>query len=216
MKLDLRRPTLVLAGAWNPAIFQPGWIATHVFGVPVGAEVTARLAQLIVDDQPKNIFYLKDVGFSVASNRLEIFGVDTTESAFDAIESAVSTVIRLLPHTPIAGLGVNFHFIEEHASPELLNKIRGADALDERYPIAQEGVASRINFEPTVQLNLHRRKEAESVEFDFNFHRGGMAPDKLVDAIRGGTRMRLEHAQSILRDLYGLSDYEILMHQFES
>ena len=36
VKLDLRRPSIVLTGAWNPAIFQAGWILRFLFQVPDG------------------------------------------------------------------------------------------------------------------------------------------------------------------------------------
>jgi len=32
MRLDLRQPTLVIAGAWNPAIFSYERIATNLLG----------------------------------------------------------------------------------------------------------------------------------------------------------------------------------------
>jgi hypothetical protein len=128
MKLDLRMPTVVLAGAWNPAIFQPGWIARHVFGVPAGAEIKVTAVQMLIGQQQKLVTYIRDVGFAVSSNRLEIFAVEGSESAFKAAEETTARIVELLPHTPISAYGINFHFIEEHPLPGLLRKIRSCDA----------------------------------------------------------------------------------------
>jgi hypothetical protein len=216
MKLDLRRPTLVVAGAWNPAILQPGWIAQHVFGVPVGSKVTAKIAQMVVDEQPKKIFYLNDVGFAVSSNRLELFAVGVEESAFNAVENAATQIVELLPHTPISAYGIDFYFAEEQASSQLLKMIGGRDALETRFDVARETVTSRINLEDTLQLNIRRQAEKSTASFDFNFHRSGARMDRLIKSAGGEIKRRMEQALSLMSEVYGLSGFDVLAHQFDS
>lgn len=216
MKLDLRRPTLVLAGAWNPAIFEPAWIVRHVFGMPPGVEVTMNVAQMIDEGEPKLVIYIKNVGFSVSPTRLQVFAVDAGQSAFDAIESVTAKIVELLPHTPITAFGINFRFVEGVPSPGLLKKIRGHDELEKRFEVTKESIASSINLEPKVQLNLHRQKDGSSLMFNFNFHHSGVELDSISQSIRGQIQVRLGEAMSIMEDIYGLSSYEVLIHQFDS
>jgi hypothetical protein len=216
MKLDLRRPTIVLAGAWNPAIFEPAWIARHVFGMPGGVEFTVNAAQMIADGEAKLAIYIGDVGFSVSPTRLEIFAAQVGAAAFSAVESATAKIVELLPHTPISAYGINFRFIEELPSPDLLKQIRCHDELEKRFEVAKETIISTINLEPKVQLNLQRQKEGSSLFFNFNFHYSGVQIDNFTGSIRGEVQARLGEALSIMRDIYGLSSYEVLTHEFAS
>jgi hypothetical protein len=215
MKLDLRRPTLVLAGAWNPAIFRPGWIAQHVFGMPSGTDVTVTAVQA-ADDQAKLVIYINDVGLSASANRLAMFAVDVGQSAFDAVENAIAKIVELLPHTPILAYGINFHFVEENPSPELLKKIRSSDALETRFDIAKETIVSVISLDPTVQLSIHRQNDGSTVIFDFNFHRSVVDAESFIKNIHGEIRERMEQGLSIMRDIYGLSSFEVQRQDFDS
>jgi hypothetical protein len=212
MKLDLRRPTLVLAGAWNPAIFKPAWIGLHVFGIPAGAEFTVIGVQIVDGGEQKLAFYINNVGISVSPNRLEIFAVDP--GAFDDIENATAKILELLPHTPISAYGINFQFVEEKPSSDLMARIRGHDELEKRFDVAKENISSTINLEPKVQLNLQRKKSDSSLIFSFNFHRSGV--EIRNSSIRGEVQMRLAQALSIMKDVYGLSKYEVLTPEFNS
>ncbi len=214
MKLDLRRPILVLAGAWNPAIFQPGWIARHVFGIPVGDELEFTVVQMAGDEQQRQALYAQDVGISVSLRRLEVFATDASKSAFHAVEGVVVKIFDLLPHTPISAYGVNFSLIEEHPSPGMLKKIRSYDALEGCFDVTQETIVTRINFEPAVQLNLQRNTDGSVVTFDFNFHRAG-AVDVLVGTIPGELQKRIEQSMRIMEDVYGLASYDVLTHKFD-
>jgi hypothetical protein len=217
MKLDLRRPTVVLAGTWNPAIFKPGWIARHVFDMPAGVEFMMNAVQLVADGEQKLVIYINDVGFSVSTNRLEMFPTSAAESAFDAAESATAKIVELLPHTPISAYGINFRLLEEAPSADLLKMIRSYDALEERgLDVVKETLTSAINLEPKVQLMVQRQKEGTSLIFDFNFHRSGVDVDTFASTIRGEIEARLKRAVSIMREIYGLSKYEVLMHDFGS
>jgi hypothetical protein len=216
MKLDLKRPTLVLAGAWNPAIFQPGWIAHHVFGEPVGAELTMNVAQQRLGNEEKIVIYIDNVGFTVSLSRVEIFAARADSSAFDAVENAAAKILELLPHTPVAAYGINFFFIEEHPSNDLAEKIRCRDGLERRFSIVREAHISRIDVDSTVQLNLQRLTDGPIVAFDFNFHRGDVGTSTAGKSIHGEIDIRLMQALDLLDDVYGLSGYDALIHDFDA
>ena len=72
LTLDLRLPTIVITGTWNPAIFQPGWIAEHLFGVPKGQQLE-MVQRITTAPQPKMTYYLASVGISVTPERLELY-----------------------------------------------------------------------------------------------------------------------------------------------
>jgi hypothetical protein len=74
MKLQLLRPILVFAGAWNPAVFQLGWLAKNVHGIPVGAEVRVDEVTVVEEGRPpKKINYMQALGIFVSQTRLEIY-----------------------------------------------------------------------------------------------------------------------------------------------
>jgi hypothetical protein len=216
MKLDLRKPTLVMAGAWNPAIFRPAWIARYVFDVPVGAEVTVAAVQQQSDGEQKIVIYMNGVGFSFLSNRLELFAAGDNRSAFNAVENAIAKIVELLPHTPMSAYGINFSFIDGSGSPDVVNKIKSYDGLEERFDIVREIITSTIDLEPKVQLSIQRKRDSSSVAFDFNFHRSGVEAKSFIESIHGEIESRLAQTLSVMGDIYGLSSYEVLMHEFDS
>ena len=63
MNLDLRKPTIVVTGAWNPAILELGWIARYLFDVPENAQVRAHtIVTGVGTKQLKEVTYINGIG----------------------------------------------------------------------------------------------------------------------------------------------------------
>jgi len=70
MDHDLRIPTLVLAGAWNPAIFSVQWIATHLFGKKAGEMLNVANVASGTGEQS---LYVDQIGVGALFDRLNLY-----------------------------------------------------------------------------------------------------------------------------------------------
>jgi hypothetical protein len=197
----------VVVGAWNPAIFQGGWITRHLFDVPAGQQV--QLAQLIAPQKiPKVILYYRGLGISVSTERLELYPNDLSEEMQRLSENTLAMILEKLPHTPTGAFGVNFRFVEDAPSPELLDIIDTKESLDQRYAITKQRFTSTILIDAT-QLTLLRIADANAVTIDFNYQ---YASCKL-DLLAGVVTTCLKHATELLEEIYDLAGYTTSGHQ---
>ena len=214
MKLDLRRPTLVITGAWNPPIFQPPWAAKHLFGVPEGDQIRVNQMIRVGPSEPLAVSYIDDVGYRVAQSRVEIY-VNAMERRF--IRNCEEVCVRLLeslPHTPIRAFGVNFFFVEDDPSDLLLDSLQVTDSLAEEYQILSQELKASIPIDNDCELNLTRQPSGSSVVFNFNFHHENFSELNRVDTVTGSVDKYFGMALELLRNTYSLIDVEILAHEF--
>lgn len=105
MRYDLESPscTVVLIGAFNPAIFSPAWLAK--IGVISGEDLEKSTIQVIHPEIAQ---------FDVRRFRVDAqpgrFQITSTMAPFVALADDVRRLFgELLPHTPISAVGINFH-----------------------------------------------------------------------------------------------------------
>lgn len=210
MKLNLRRPTLVLTGYWNPAIFQPPWVAVTLLGVPPGKEVNF----VEVVEAGKVAHYFGDIGICVPPGRLELYSNVASDQKWEEIEQFAIKVLETLPHTPLQGLGINFQFQEENPEPEVVDKLWTHEDLETRFEVAGTVVRSALKFED-YDLNFSREVSVAGFAADFNFHHADVGLEKLKALIPGSVKDRYERAKKILLDVYGIeTESAVLAHDF--
>jgi hypothetical protein len=159
--------TLVLAGGWNANIFQPDWVAKHVF-----SKEEINVEFLLGPQQGTLSFVSGDVTLLVRPDKL-IFGCkNTSDQALASIEAAGLQTLELLPHTPVAAFGINFGFHEENPSSELIHLFQ-TDDLD---PISKAGctiqktsLIRQVMVENRT-LNVTHALENSQVHVSLNFH----------------------------------------------
>ncbi len=98
--------SLVLRGLFNPAIYQPSWLASQNL-LPM-KEVEATQIEII---HPKVAAFSTDwLGVRIIDNRFQVLTEQASE--FERLRDLVSGIFQILAHTPISALGVNqsFHF----------------------------------------------------------------------------------------------------------
>lgn len=105
-KLELEGASIVLVGSFNPQIFQPAWFSAE----SLIRKEEGETAQI-------DLIHPKVAAFSTDWLRLQVtdeqFSVFTTQSAFyEPLRDLVMGTFRLLCHTPIRMMGLNwdFHF----------------------------------------------------------------------------------------------------------
>lgn len=124
--------SIVLLGQFNPAIFQPAWLAAEKLIRPQEAE-SAEI-QLIHPEAA--IIQMEWLKLNVMRERFQVATVQS--SYFEPLRDLVMGIFSLLSHTPLRALGINheFHFrldsekkwhaLGDHLAPKrdwtLLNK----------------------------------------------------------------------------------------------
>lgn len=214
MKLDLRHAAIVLLGAWNPAIFQPGWIVRHLFNVPEGQSVKG--GQLIPSSPALDpILFLEGVGISVSGDRVRLYLNRFDEETISRVEKVAGRLVETLLHTPFGAFGVNFNFIEDDPDISLYDKLKVNDRLDQKFKIIKQAMIASIELDSDVTLNLSRGPKESGVVFDFNYHYKQINPIEFSKKISGLYRKNLERSKEILKDIYGLEEYSIINQTFD-
>lgn len=205
--LDFKQPTLVVVGAWNQAILsQPEWLSVNIFGFASGEEF--ELPVINFPDTGKNVYFINGVGVACLGDRLELYC--EPESDGKAIYAPLGRLVEVLPHTPVAALGVNFMFnlIGDFADSfeEQLQTTETLDALGE---ILQQERADVFLMDEGVKMTIKRRAAGGERTVSFNFHYeinnlevvAGLIENDFVAASRA-------RAEKILIDTYEADRFE--------
>ena len=159
--------TVVLAGAWNTQIFQPEWVAKHVFGAEA-VELQIALTPSVLSLR----YAAHDATLVVHSERL-IFGVkEATAEGIASCELYANKVMNLLPHTPIAAVGINFGFTQSDPPDQFLRlfNVDDADSLADFGLVIKSTQLNRAFAIDGAILNLQISLEEARLNCNFNYH----------------------------------------------
>lgn len=209
MQLVQEQSSLVLLGIWNPAILNPVWLAQNVHETAAGQGVQVQAEQfLLVPGQPPR-FTVFGIRYTPSRNRLVIHPTEVTEENFGLAQRVAGRILSLLPHTPIAAVGQNFEFVEEHPAPEQLTIFDAANDLAERCDFDFESVSKQLTTSMRTEdrlVNLTRLNTGGQLRLKFNFHYD--VPSATVAAERMANEalfwQNLDFARRIIRSVYGV------------
>jgi hypothetical protein len=117
-------------------------------------------------------------------------------------------LLQVLPHTPLGPVGINFAFLESEPAPDLLDKIRPADDIDQRFRINKTLLSNEIDWGDDVQLNFNRGVSDVGVRFDFNFNHSRSRSQPVADIVRNSLLGRCEDAKGVLAALYDIHEFD--------
>ena len=109
MKLIHEETSLVLAGAWNPAILTPPWVLQH--GLNRALDGTNRYQAFLptglglVFESPR--YVLEDLTYTVRPDSLIITPNSETPEDLNSVEDVTARMLEQLSHTPMGGVGHN-------------------------------------------------------------------------------------------------------------
>ena len=216
MNIDLRKPTLVLTGAWNPAIFQLGWIAKFLFEIPEEKQIRAN--SVLTGTGPtdaKEIVYIDNIGLSVSSGRVEIYVNSLSEDDFGQAEQLVSRIVDVLPHTPVNALGVNFNFSEPEPSDDLQDKLTTKDDIHKKFKILGQELRVSLDIFEGCTLNLNRVMLNVEAVLDFNYHFENIVSQGVTKTADHVIKRCFDDAQQIMSGVYNLDEQiKPIAHQF--
>jgi hypothetical protein len=179
---ELQSVNIVLAGDFNPSIFHPAWFASEGL-IRVGE---AETAEIDIIHPELAIFDIE--GFHIEVNKGRFSIVTTQASYYEAIRDLALGTFRILKHTPINMMGINFQAHFRMDSEEKWNEVGDilapkppwGDALDSpgmRSLTMEEGKRRdgltgylRVKVEPSVKvipgiyldINDHFQKPSDS------------------------------------------------------
>lgn len=209
MQLNLRRPTLVISGLWNPAIFQPPWIAVTLLDVPPGDDVDF----VEVMELNKASHYFGEIGIALTPGRLELFSNVREESSWKNLEQLALKVLATLPHTPISGFGVNFRFEDGQPDPTVIDKLWTNEGVETRFEVLATAIRNKLKFDD-CELNFMRETTDGKFTVDFNFHHGETTVEKVNQLLPGVIANSYARACAIMSDLYEVEvEEEVISHQ---
>jgi hypothetical protein len=208
--VDIRAPLLVLVGSFNPAIFAPAWLATNVFGVVEGTELSVLEALIELDPQTLlQLSFVNGVAINVAPNRMDIFVIDSSDETLKAAEGALIKVFELLPHTPVQALGCNYRCVDADPSPDVIDLFDSNEGVEGKYAVRSRQYTVQIELDGAL-LNFSRATFNNEVHFSFNYHRNLKSVDEIASIIPGLIKADLEHGAALLQSLYGYDERSTL------
>ncbi|WP_242122990.1 hypothetical protein [Sphingobium sp. Sx8-8] len=208
LTLDTRAPIVVLVAQFNPAIFQPAWIARHLFDKAEGEDM--QFLEMIAQNGQRviQLSFFEGVAFLVTPDRTDIFAVDARPETFANVENVLLKMLSVLPHTPVMAIGCNLNYVDDNPNSMVEDLFETREALEGegKLNLRQSGV--QLQMDGPEVLNFNRIMTEQNVSFNFNYHRPEPDISRYGDFVPGMIQRALDHSQSILKSYYGYEAFE--------
>jgi hypothetical protein len=214
MTLNPGETSLVVAGAWNPAILTPAWVLRFGLGRPDSHEqvqVAMLAGQGVVFDFPR--YTVPEFSYIVRPDTLIIAPSAQTAAAFAIIEDAAALMLENLSHTPVNGIGHNFEFRDANPEPGTLTVFTEASqGVADHAPGDWAPAGTMINSsfrcgDGTTFANVQRQFDSTNIIVKFNFHHPVATVEQALQVLRGQGHPRMDQnfeiARALISNLYG-------------
>lgn len=172
MKVIEEKTTVVIAGAFNPAILRPQWVAVHGLGYPENHEFQVEMLAP-VGGAGSTRYNFDGFSYSAGFKSVTLHLKSTDFAQCHKSLLGVANVLTQLPHTPVAGLGFNFGFVVEDPPAELLALLATHDEMTDSFAGDSEVVTRRwgntVKWEG-VLVNIDCELAGGQATIAFNFH----------------------------------------------
>ncbi len=212
MHVDLRFPTLVVTGAWNPAIFSTEWIASELFGKATGQ--TIEVLQLVNVGRPDAPVaqYIDGIGIACTPQRLELYVNEASDAAFAKAEALATKALTVLGHTPLDALGINFAYRDETISEMMQDMLETREGLEGGFKVLSRSATSQLDLGDGCILNWLRRVDPAGFFAELNFHHPGLNKDNFAARIGGSLSKYKKQATQFMERYYGASEIVEIGH----
>ncbi len=213
MKADLEKWMIVVAGQWNPSIFSPAWIVKHLLDGE--GEVKTQFEVAYTSSGHSYVrTCLPMFSLLPKRERLEFRPAGIGDNFLEQTESAALKTLELLPHTPVSGYGVNFHFHGDKYQCEdtldLFNALDYADWLKRGAEPVERQIVRNLRISDSCVLNLRitSKKASDTLGIDLNYHHQIQVKDDVQLRAAEFREKAVEYRAKALEDLenvYGLT-----------
>jgi hypothetical protein len=182
------KTTVVLAGAFNPAILLPQWVAIHGLGHPAGQDFQVEmLAPVGGTGQAR--FAFDGLAYSAGFKNFMVYVDGTQIAQSERAIVAVANILSQLPHTPVAGIGFNFGFLVEEPGAALLALMTTHDGLTDSFDGDPEVVTRRwgntVKWEQAI-VSVDCELAGGQAIVAFNFHYSTESASAAEQILRAG------------------------------
>ncbi len=170
MKAQVENWSLVLVGAWNTAILTPDWLTKHL-GITGPVQIEFPIGNPLMPLR----YTFNGVHLVVVRDRIVLAPSADDADVLSRMESFSRSILTVLTHTPLTGIGINFEFVEAVPSDEVkklfkspdLARIADADLVVEATELKRQ---LRLPHDGVLNLSL-RQMNGQQVAVTLNFHR---------------------------------------------
>lgn len=167
-------PTLIVAGAWNPDILAPNWVASKALELQLDQNFPVKVELPIGNPTQRPTFEFHDIRYLAAKNALTFYLVSDDISKVDKSISAATKILDLLSHTPITGFGFNFLYEIEDPSLALLATFSSSEIISS-FVDDSDAETVRREWKSSVKsqgslINISTVLEGNKILISFNVH----------------------------------------------
>ena len=186
--------TIVLAGAWNPAIFTPDWVHQKLF-----ADDDDLVVEVLCGEISGLRFLSEGVALVVLPGRVQVSPVQNDDESLARAERVATDLLAALPETPRQARGINV-VVREPMTEVYAPLFRDPPSI----PAAdmQTIEARRVGWQfrdGGDQINVQAESGPGGVSIAFNFHRSGKNAEVLGASIAGSVRSSILRTRDITR-----------------
>lgn len=175
MKLLGDQTTLVLAGAWNPAILNPSWIGRHVLKLPQGNAFQVEMLMPVQGQAGPTRLSFEGISVTPAQEAI-IFHINPEDDAMVAKTFDVAKrILELLPHTPVSAMGVNFAYQVDPMKGKLPKTVEWVDGVGDLLTDELEANILSRQWQVGISamnhmINVAYRSDAQGGKISVNHH----------------------------------------------
>jgi hypothetical protein len=210
LKLDVRGPIIVLVADFNPAIFQPPWIAKHLFGRTEGEQMA--LAEVLIQNGPvlTPLVFLDGVAINVSGNRTELFALNAEHETLECVEAVLLKMLETLPHTPLSAIGCNLSYIDDNPSDAIISLFTTPEGFEAEGTLTLRHSGVQLQLDNGQLLNFSRVLGPNEVRYSFNYHRTEGDSQRYMEFVPGMIANARDHSKTLLQSLYGYDGHEVV------
>lgn len=190
-----------MVGAWNPRIFTADWLSNNVFRVAnVGVEVPTN------PGFPYR-FTANNVQIVPSASRVVFTPSLFDDATLNEMERQAIALLEALPHTPLAGVGTNFGFIEPEPNPDLLHHFDLSDTGEiavAGYAVTATVINRTLSWDGG-SMNFTLSLQNNRVLADFNLHRAVANCTQAAASLLGSIVQDANRARTFLQQAYAFN-----------
>jgi hypothetical protein len=161
--------SIVMVGSWNQQILTPKWLKDN--------EITnqEKIQVEVATNNPAFPirFKLENVYLHVSQSKVMVYPIEETETSYNSAETVATQLLEILKHTPISGIGYNFHFKEDKPDQKIIDGFvfKDEERMGTLGGIVKERIVKRQLIIHDKLLNLTMLLDnTDALTVDFNWH----------------------------------------------
>lgn len=189
-ELVIDTDTLVIIGAWNRAIFSQDWVMKNLLSDAKNVKI-----EYPINGIGSLRFSTEDISFFIFGERLIFKALNSKEQTYRTIISIARQLLRLLSHTPISALGINF--VYQTDSLNIFNSFDDTKKLVDFIgrEINSQELTRSFSLDEVLTLNLKMQSNDKQSIIDFNYNYAVNTPLDAINVFGDSDDIIIEKSQ---------------------